>query len=262
MSVAHFKRRERDALILVRELADRVFSRAAGAPLVDGNRVRLLKDAAENYPAWLEAIAAAKRSIHFESYIIHEDHVGWTFADALTARAREGVQVRVLYDWLGGFGKTSRSFWNHLRAGGVEVRCYNSPQWDSPFGWLSRNKDMTISADPTPISTTRTRHTPGERVSRPASQRTRGATNQLTSSMRTAPTTGDPARPPNRPPSASRTIPTTAPSDHWMIAAPWMNRRPTIMGRAVVTSAARTALIGAPRRSRPRGRQSLRPAVD
>ncbi len=36
--------------------------------------------------------------------------------------------MRLIYDWMGGFGKTSRSFWNHLRAGGVEVRCYNPPQ--------------------------------------------------------------------------------------------------------------------------------------
>ncbi len=55
---------------------EQAFARAAGAPLVAGNEVRLLKDAAENYPAWLEAIAAARRTIHFESYIIHDDETG------------------------------------------------------------------------------------------------------------------------------------------------------------------------------------------
>jgi cardiolipin synthase len=117
--------RERDALSPVRTLANQAFSRAAGAPLVGGNSVRLLKDARENYPAWLEAIGAAKRHIHLESYIIHEDNTGREFADALIAKAREGVRVRLIYDWMGGFGKTSRAFWNRLRAGGVEVRCYN-----------------------------------------------------------------------------------------------------------------------------------------
>ena len=68
----------------VRAFADKAFSRAAGAPLVGGNRVRLLTDAGENYPAWLDAIGAAKRTIHFESYIIHEDAVGRRFADALS----------------------------------------------------------------------------------------------------------------------------------------------------------------------------------
>jgi cardiolipin synthase A/B len=131
----------------VRTLADQAFSRAAGAPLVEGNRVRLLKDARENYPAWLDAIAAAKRYIHFESYIIHEDEAGGMFADALIAKAQEGVRVRLAYDWMGGFGKTSRRFWNHLRAGGVEVRCYNPPRLDSPLGWLSCDHRKTLTVD-------------------------------------------------------------------------------------------------------------------
>ena len=76
--------------------ADRAFSRAAGAPLVEGNRVRLLKDARENYPAWLEAIAAAKRHIHFDSYIVYEDETGNAFSDALIAKARDGVRVRLI----------------------------------------------------------------------------------------------------------------------------------------------------------------------
>lgn len=128
-------------------LADRAFSRAAGAPLVEGNSVRLLIDARENYPAWLDAIGAAKHNIHFESYIIREDDTGWRFARALTAKAKEGVRVRLIYDWMGGFGKTSRSFWNHLRAGGVEVRCYNPPRLDSPLGWLSRDHRKSLTVD-------------------------------------------------------------------------------------------------------------------
>src|SRR5258705_14011172 len=79
-------------------VANQAFSRAAGAPLVDRNCVRLLKDARENYPAWLDAIRNARHYIHFECYIIHEDDVGWMFSDALTAKAQEGVQVRLIYD--------------------------------------------------------------------------------------------------------------------------------------------------------------------
>jgi cardiolipin synthase len=139
--------RETNAFLSMRQLADQAFSRAAGAPLIAGNSIRLLIDAKENYPAWLDAIAGAQRYIHFESYIIHEDKMGWTFADALIAKAREGVRVRVIYDWLGGFGKASRRFWNYLRAGGVEVRCYNPPRLDSPLGWLSRDHRKTITVD-------------------------------------------------------------------------------------------------------------------
>jgi cardiolipin synthase len=143
----YLRDRERKAMMDVRALANQAFSRAAGAPLVEGNSVRLLRDARENYPAWLDAICAAKRYIHFESYIIHEDDAGRMFADALIARASEGVRVRLIYDWMGGFGKTSRRFWNRLRAGGVEVRCYNTPRLDSPFGWLSRDHRKMLAVD-------------------------------------------------------------------------------------------------------------------
>src|ERR1700754_16344 len=139
--------RERKAMLSVRDLANQAFTRAAGAPLLPGNRVRLLKDAKENYPAWLEAIKNAERYIHFESYIIHEDSAGWQFADALAAKARDGVRVRLLYDWLGGLGKTSRSFWNHLRAAGCEVRAYNPPRWYSPRSWGSRDHRKTLTVD-------------------------------------------------------------------------------------------------------------------
>lgn len=144
---AYSYQRERKAIVSVRTLANQAFSRAAGAPLVAGNSVRLLKDAKENYPAWLEAIAAAERFIHFESYIVHEDDQGWLFAEALIRKAREGVKVRLIYDWLGGFGKTSRSFWKTLRAGGVDVRCYNPPRFDSPLGWVSRDHRKTLTVD-------------------------------------------------------------------------------------------------------------------
>nr|MBA3711775.1 cardiolipin synthase B [Pyrinomonadaceae bacterium] len=146
-TVVRLERNERASTPAVRALADQAFSRAAGAPLIEGNYVRLLKDARENYPAWLDAIAKARQHIHFESYIIHEDDTGREFADALIAKARAGVRVRLIYDWMGGLGKTSRRFWNQLRAGGVEVRCYNPPRLDSPLGWISRDHRKMIAVD-------------------------------------------------------------------------------------------------------------------
>lgn len=138
---------ELSSLHSARGLAEQAFSRASGAPLVSGNSVRLLIDAAENYPAWLAAIAAARDHVHFESYIIHDDSAGLEFANALIAKAQEGVRVRLIYDWLGGFGKASRAFWKRLRTGGVEVRCYNPPRLDSPLGWLSRDHRKMLVVD-------------------------------------------------------------------------------------------------------------------
>ena len=137
----------REEISLRRLLADQAFSRTAGAPLVPGNSVRLLKNAEENYPAWLEAIRSAGQLICFESYIIHDDDIGQQFADALVAKARDGVRVRVLYDWLGGLGKSSRRFWRRLSEGGVEVRCFNPPRFDSPLGWVSRNHRKSLCID-------------------------------------------------------------------------------------------------------------------
>ncbi len=128
-------------------LAQQAFSRAAGAPLIPGNSVRILKDARENYPAWLEALHSARQWIHFESYIIHEDDMGNQFAHALAAKAREGIRVRLIYDWLGAFGRTSRRFWDRLRKAGVEVRCFNPPYLDRPFSWLSRDHRKMIAVD-------------------------------------------------------------------------------------------------------------------
>lgn len=147
MSSSPAKRMLGDQRSPMRLLADQAFSRAAGAPLIQGNCVRLLKDATENYPAWLDAIKAAKRTIHFESYIIHDDDVGGQFAEALAQKAREGVRVRLIYDWMGALGKTSRRFWRSLTDEGVEVRCYNPPRIDSPFGWLSRDHRKMITVD-------------------------------------------------------------------------------------------------------------------
>lgn len=131
----------------VRRVVDKAYARATGSPLIHGNGVRLLVDARENYPAWLEAIKGARRTIHFESFIIHEDDVGREFAAALSAKAREGVKVRVVYDWLGAVGKTSRRFWRNLRDAGVEVKGFNPPRLDEPFGWFNRDHRKMISVD-------------------------------------------------------------------------------------------------------------------
>ncbi|HSJ06967.1 MAG TPA: phospholipase D-like domain-containing protein [Longimicrobiales bacterium] len=138
---------ERPGPDLPRSLVDQAFTRASGAELIEGNSVRLLRDAAENYPAWLEAIASARRSIYFESYIIRDDASGRQFADALTARARDGVPVRLIYDWMGALGKTSPGFWTDLREGGVDVRCFNPFRFSSPLGWVRRNHRKSLIVD-------------------------------------------------------------------------------------------------------------------
>lgn len=131
----------------VRLLAAQALSRAAGAPLVPGNHVRLLRDARENYPAWLAAIATAQRLVLFENYIIENDEAGQGFVDALANRARAGVTVRLVYDWFGGLGLGSRRLLEPLITAGGEVRAFNPPAIGSPFGLMQRDHRKMMTVD-------------------------------------------------------------------------------------------------------------------
>jgi phosphatidylserine/phosphatidylglycerophosphate/cardiolipin synthase-like enzyme len=131
----------------LRRLADQAFSRAGGAPLVGGNSVSILRDATENYPAWERAILAARRTIHVEMYIIHRDPIGRWFVDLLARKAREGVKVRVAYDWFGcGIGPALGLLRALTKAGG-EVRAFNPPRLGTALGWLRRNHRKLIVVD-------------------------------------------------------------------------------------------------------------------
>ena len=121
-------------------------NRAAGGRPVPGNAVRLLIDGPDAYQAMLDVIADATRWIHFENYIIRSDAAGWRFAEALAARAREGVHVRVLYDTLGSFG-TKRAYWRFLRQAGVEVRAFRSLSPVDLVSNFSRNHRKLVAAD-------------------------------------------------------------------------------------------------------------------
>lgn len=68
---------------------------------VEGNRIELLQNGDEIFPAMLAAIRAAKHTINFEAYLFYSGQVGSQFRDALAQKAREGVQVRVLLDGIG-----------------------------------------------------------------------------------------------------------------------------------------------------------------
>ena len=70
----------------------------------------LLKNGPDTYDDWLAAIARAERWIHLDNYIFENDEIGNRFAEALSAKAAEGVSVRVLHDWFGCLN-VPRSFW-------------------------------------------------------------------------------------------------------------------------------------------------------
>lgn len=87
---------------------------------LSSNRVTLLTNGEEKFPAVLEALESARQTIHIQYYIFEEDEIGNRIKDILIQKAKSGVQVRFIYDDFGSHG-LSRKFFRDLRAGGVEL---------------------------------------------------------------------------------------------------------------------------------------------
>jgi cardiolipin synthase len=127
-------------------LGERALARAGGARFVPGNAARLLLDGPEVFPAMLDAIGRAERWVHFENYIFRDDATGRRFAEALAEKARAGVAVRLLCDWLGSFG-LGRRMASRLRAAGVELRFFNPPRLLDLLGNVARDHRKLVVSD-------------------------------------------------------------------------------------------------------------------
>ena len=101
-----------------------------GPGIVPGNRVRALCNGDEIFPAMLDAIRGARRTICFETFIYWSGAIGREFAEALSERARAGVKVHVVLDWLGS-GKMDASLLETMERAGVEVVKYHPLRWYS-----------------------------------------------------------------------------------------------------------------------------------
>ena len=99
-----------------------------GPPLVDGNHVTGLYDGDEIFPPMLRAIRNATQSINFESYIYWSGPIGQEFADALSERARAGVEVHVLLDWVGS-AKMEEALVEEMTRAGVQIYRFHPPSW-------------------------------------------------------------------------------------------------------------------------------------
>jgi cardiolipin synthase A/B len=113
-------------------ISDPQFVRSMGAllgpPLVGGNKAATLLNGDQIFPAMLAAIRTAKQSITFETYIYWSGEVGKQFVEALTERARNGVKVHVLLDWVGS-QQMHEEYLDRLRGDGVEVIKYHPVRW-------------------------------------------------------------------------------------------------------------------------------------
>ncbi len=99
-----------------------------GPPVVGENRVEELRNGEQIFPAMLAAIGAAERTITFETYIYWSGEVGRRFAEALEAKAKAGVKVYVLLDWVGS-SQLDDTMLEAMKSAGVEVEKYHRPGW-------------------------------------------------------------------------------------------------------------------------------------
>lgn len=102
-----------------RKLA-RLMVRDTMSPLVGNNRVKLLLNGETKFPDLLQSLQQARQHIHIEYYIYDDDEIGNAIKDILIQKAREGVQVRFIYDDFGSRAITKKLV-PELRAAGVQA---------------------------------------------------------------------------------------------------------------------------------------------
>jgi cardiolipin synthase len=99
-----------------------------GPAFVPGTSTRALQNGDAIFPAMLAAIGTARVSITFETYIYWSGDIGRAFAEALAERARRGVKVHVLLDWVGS-AKMDDELLARMAQAGVQVRRFHPPHW-------------------------------------------------------------------------------------------------------------------------------------
>jgi cardiolipin synthase len=109
-----------------------------GPPVISGNRFEMLLNGDGIFPSMLDGIHAARKTITFETFIYWSGEIGEQIAHALADKAREGVAVHVLLDWVGS-SKMDKRYLELLRVAGAQVIQYHKPHWTG----LGRMNDRT-----------------------------------------------------------------------------------------------------------------------
>jgi len=99
-----------------------------GPGIVPGNKVTELQNGKEIFPAMLQAISGAQKTITFETYIYWSGEIGQKFAKALEERARAGVAVKVMIDWAGSI-KMEDAMLQGMKDAGIDVQQYRPLKW-------------------------------------------------------------------------------------------------------------------------------------
>src|SRR5688572_5212515 len=111
---------------------DEQFQRSMGSLLqpdiYDGNRITPLINGDQIFPAMLEAVRSARKTITFETFIYWKGKIGQEFAEALAERARAGVRVHVLIDFVGS-NKMDPALLELIKNAGGELEKFHPLSW-------------------------------------------------------------------------------------------------------------------------------------
>jgi len=131
-------------------VADEQFARSINGLLppaiTEGNRITPLINGDQIFPAMLDAIRSARRTITFETFIYWSGDIGRSFAEALIDRARAGVKVHVLLDWLGSKRMDADAI-QRMSEAGVEVCRYHPVRWYALHKFNNRTHRKLLVVD-------------------------------------------------------------------------------------------------------------------
>jgi len=116
------------------------------AALHHGNQVTIYTNGSEFYPAMIAAIRNATRSVNMECYIFQPGRVADQFIDALSDRARKGLNVTIVVDAIGSFNLWGRPV-RRLRAAGCRIESYQRLRWYSLARFNNRTHRELLIVD-------------------------------------------------------------------------------------------------------------------
>lgn len=128
-----------------KQLVELFINQNLSLPFKD-NTIDIMTDGYAFVPELLRDIASAQHHIHIDMYIIEDDPLGNLVADALIDKALQGVRVRIIYDDVGCW-KVSRSFFERMREGGVEIHSFlpvHFPTFTSKANYRNHRKLVVV----------------------------------------------------------------------------------------------------------------------
>jgi cardiolipin synthase len=120
------------------------FRRNTAAEYSRGNSLALLRSGSDFFGELFAALAQATRSIYLEFYIIHDDRTGTRLAGLLQQAAQRGVEVCLIYDYIGCFD-TPAAYFRSLERSGVRCVPFNPPPFRHGISWFDKRDHRKIA---------------------------------------------------------------------------------------------------------------------